>query len=49
MLYFNPLTMDAPPDLKTCLKMAGIEKEVSHIALDDAFDVIRCLRFKYKI
>jgi hypothetical protein len=37
----------APPDLKTCLSRAGIEKEVEHTGVADALDVVRLLRFKY--
>jgi hypothetical protein len=36
-----------PPDLKTCLARAGIEKEVAHTGVADALDVVRLLRFKY--
>jgi len=33
----------AVPDLKTCLKRAGIMKEVAHNAQEDAEDVARCV------
>jgi oligoribonuclease len=36
-----------PPDLKTCLARAGIEKEVAHTGVADALDVVRLLRHKY--
>ena len=49
MLYFDPLTMKTPPSLDVCLKLAGIEKEVQHTAVEDAIDVIKCLRFKWNI
>lgn len=49
VLYFHPLTMDALPNLNTCLKMAGVQKSVSHDAVDDARDVVACLRSKWKI
>jgi DNA polymerase III epsilon subunit-like protein len=49
VLYFDPLNMEAPPSLDDCLKMAGVNKEVSHTAIDDALDVIRCLRFKWNL
>ncbi len=35
------------PDLKTCLERAGIEKSVSHRALDDALDVVRLIQKKF--
>lgn len=35
------------PSLNECLKRAGVDKEVSHNALDDALDVVRVLRSKY--
>lgn len=37
----------APPDLRTCLARAGIDKEVDHTAVADALDVIRLLRARY--
>lgn len=33
-----------PPDLTTCLRRAGLEPSNLHTALDDARDVVRCLR-----
>lgn len=35
---------DVPPDLKTCLKRAGIDKAVAHTALEDCYDVARVVR-----
>jgi DNA polymerase III epsilon subunit-like protein len=35
------------PDLNTCLSRAGIKKEVSHNALEDAIDTLMCLRARY--
>jgi oligoribonuclease len=35
------------PNLKTCKERAGIEGEVTHDALEDAFDTIKVLRKKY--
>lgn len=46
-LYFDPFTMDVPPSLGECLELAGINTEVQHTAIEDALDVIRCLRFKW--
>ena len=34
-----------PPNLKECLKRAGIDKEITHDALDDAWDVIECIKY----
>lgn len=47
MLYFNPVTDLIPPDLKTCKQRAGLNAEVSHEALDDAWDVIQLIRRYY--
>ena len=47
ILYMNLLKDKEVPNLKECLKRAGIEKEVAHDALEDALDVIRLLRKKY--
>lgn len=46
-LYFDPTRDDAPPGLGECLKRAGLPPDVKHNALDDARDVIRCLRSHY--
>lgn len=35
-----------PPGLDLCLQRAGIDKKVNHTAIDDAIDVIRCVRHK---
>ena len=45
-MYALP-TDDAPPSLDECLKRAGIDKVVSHKALDDCFDVVKCIRVKW--
>jgi oligoribonuclease (3'-5' exoribonuclease) len=46
--YFIDFYNDTnPPNLNKCLNRAGIQKEVSHNALDDAFDVIVLLRTQY--
>lgn len=47
-LYFDPLTDDMLPDLATCKKRANLEELVTHEALDDSWDVIRLLRFKFQ-
>lgn len=49
MMYFNPLKDDVPPDLKECKKRAGLPDIVSHEALDDAWDVIQLIRFKFSL
>jgi oligoribonuclease (3'-5' exoribonuclease) len=46
-LFYDPRYMDVPPSLEQCLKIAGVEKEVSHTALEDAIDVIMCIRHAY--
>lgn len=46
---FLKATDKCVPDLKTCLERAGIEKEVTHDACDDALDVIKCVRAYYNI
>lgn len=48
MLFFDPNQDQEPPGLETCLKRAGINKKVTHNALDDALDVIRLLRSKFE-
>lgn len=40
---------DKPPDLKQCLERAGVVKEISHDALDDALDVVYCIRADARI
>ena len=40
---------ERPPDLKQCLERAGVVKEISHDALDDALDVIYCIRADARI
>lgn len=47
MLYINFATDSFPPDMKLCKERAGIVGEVSHNALDDAWNVIELLRTKY--
>jgi oligoribonuclease (3'-5' exoribonuclease) len=46
-MYFNPKIDEVPPGLEDCLKRAGTEKSVDHTAVEDAMDVIRCIRAKY--
>jgi oligoribonuclease (3'-5' exoribonuclease) len=42
--FFARADDKVPPDMKTCLERAGIEKSVTHRALDDARDVVRLIR-----
>lgn len=44
-MFFDPCEDDIPPNLKICLERAGYVGDVSHDALDDARDVIRCIRY----
>jgi len=47
ILYHKPEEDGAIlPDMQTCLDRAGIEKKVSHTAVDDAYDIIRLLKYK---
>lgn len=46
-LYFDRKKDDDLPSLDTCLRRAGIDSKVTHNAVDDALDVIRCLRAKW--
>ena len=45
--YVNWATDTRLPSLDECLKRAGIEKFVSHTAVEDCWDVIQVLRKKY--
>jgi oligoribonuclease (3'-5' exoribonuclease) len=47
MLFVDWSKDTEPPSLDECIKRAGIEKTVSHDALEDAIDVVRVLRSKY--
>lgn len=49
MLYFDPSKDEAPPSLSVCLERAGINKTVSHTAVEDALDVLVLIRKHYKI
>jgi oligoribonuclease (3'-5' exoribonuclease) len=46
MMYID-WNEDYPPNLETCKEKAGLPKLVSHNALEDAWDVIQCLRKFY--
>jgi oligoribonuclease (3'-5' exoribonuclease) len=45
-MWVDLLKDDAPPGLEECLKRAGIRKTIEHTAVEDAMDVIRCIRAK---
>jgi oligoribonuclease (3'-5' exoribonuclease) len=45
---FTKSTDIVPPNLQTCLKRCGIIKEISHDALEDAYDVVQVLRHVIK-
>jgi hypothetical protein len=44
-MFFDPNHMDKTPSLKECLDIAGYNKPVSHTAIFDSQDVIKCLRY----
>lgn len=46
-LFFDANRMDKTPNLKGCLTAAGYDKSVSHNAVEDSHDVIRCLRYHW--
>lgn len=45
ILYFRPEIDESLPGMEECLRRAGYNKSVDHTAINDALDVIRCLRF----
>lgn len=45
-MYMDFSLDNQPPSLETCLERAGMPKRVSHTAIEDALDVIRCIRYK---
>ena len=47
-MFYDPKTDSVPPDLKECLKRSGVEKSINHTAIDDALDVIQCVRYHYR-
>lgn len=48
-MFYNPFIDAVPPDLKECLRRAGINKEIAHGAIEDALDVLQCVRYKYAL
>ena len=47
-LFYNHKIDEHVPDLKECLRRAGIEKEIEHTSIADALDVLKCLRFTFQ-
>lgn len=45
-MYYVPGFDDGPPNMEECLKRAKLPPVVNHKALDDAFDVVRLIRYK---
>jgi oligoribonuclease (3'-5' exoribonuclease) len=48
ILFVDWVNDEELPNLNTCLKRAGIERQVTHDALEDCIDVLLCLRSKYE-
>ena len=47
-MYFDPSVDDQLPNLQKCLAQIGINKEISHTAIDDAMDVVKLIRNYYE-
>lgn len=47
MYFFDENVDDKLPNLQQCLERANFNTEVKHTAVEDAYDVIRCLRYKW--
>jgi oligoribonuclease (3'-5' exoribonuclease) len=45
-IFYIPGVDDGPPDTAECLRRAKLPPVVNHKALDDAFDVVRLIRYK---
>lgn len=48
-MFVDMVNDQEPPNLEECLRRAGIQKNISHTAVEDAIDVIRCIRFKHGV
>jgi len=46
-MWFNPAEDESVPNLQICLERSGVRKGVAHTAVEDAIDVIRCIRAKH--
>lgn len=49
ILYFDHLKDEFLPNMEKCLERANIKEKVTHNAVDDAIQVIKLIRRKYKI
>lgn len=47
MYFFDENVDDKLPSLQECLEKANFNTKVKHTAVEDAYDVIRCLRYKW--
>lgn len=47
-MFFDPKIDEVPPGLEICLQRAGLNTPVNHTAVEDALDVIRCIRYKVR-
>ncbi len=47
MLYLNKTDAEVLPGSQECMKRAGLDGEVAHTALEDAFMVVKLLRAKF--
>jgi oligoribonuclease (3'-5' exoribonuclease) len=45
-MFYTPKDK-VPPNLEECLRRSGVEKKVNHTAVEDALDVVSCIRYKY--
>ena len=47
-MFYIPGVDDGPPDTAECLRRAKLPPVVNHKARDDAFDVVRLIRYRMK-
>ena len=47
--YIDWLNDETPPGLGECLQRAGIIKQITHCAVEDAFDTLQVLRKEYNV
>jgi len=45
-MFYDSVKDIVPPNLEECLRRARVEKTVEHTAVEDALDVLRCVRYK---
>ena len=48
-MFFDPNIDDVPPGLEKCMERAGCPDLVKHTAVEDALDVVRCVRAAYPL